>query len=172
MPLWRKRAKLVSMAVHHVKQPTRSPLILRTTPSRVSQPYLGQELGLKKMDVSSLIRLLSEGLPWSAVTSFVKNTGFSLVDLARYLGIPERTFARRREAGMLEPSESERLIRLAEIYASSQQLFDGDRDAARQWLTSPIKGLGSARPIDYAQTELGAREVRNLIGRLEHGIFS
>ncbi len=35
----------------------------------------------------------------------------------------------------------------------------------------PVRGLNNARPIDYARTDYGAREVRNLIGRLEHGVF-
>ncbi len=68
--------------------------------------------------------------------------------------------------------ESERLLRLAEIFEAALSLFDGDHDGVRQWLTSPVRGLGNARPIDYARTELGAREVRNLIGRLEDGVFS
>jgi putative toxin-antitoxin system antitoxin component (TIGR02293 family) len=51
-------------------------------------------------------------------------------------------------------------------------LFEGDANAARQWLTAPQPALGGSTPGDYAATELGAREVENLIGRLEHGIPS
>jgi uncharacterized protein (DUF2384 family) len=39
-------------------------------------------------------------------------------------------------------------------------------------LIAPRKAFGNQSPLDYSRTELGAREVENLIGRLEHGVFS
>jgi len=44
--------------------------------------------------------------------------------------------------------------------------------AAVNWLTSPKKALNRQTPLLYARTELGAREVEDLIGRLDQGIFS
>jgi len=49
-------------------------------------------------------------------------------------------------------------------------LFEGDRELAGRWLTSPSLAFGGIRPIDVAQTEPG--KVADLIGRLEHGVFS
>jgi putative toxin-antitoxin system antitoxin component (TIGR02293 family) len=71
-----------------------------------------------------------------------------------------------------EPFSNFSFPRAAEIYDACLELFDGDRDAAWGWLTFPAFGLGYARPIDYAKTEAGAMEVRNLIGRLEDGVVS
>ena len=45
-------------------------------------------------------------------------------------------------------------------------------DNARQWLTSPQVGLGGAVPLEYAETEVGAREVEDLLGRIEFGVYS
>lgn len=134
--------------------------------------YSSKLLGLKRMALPSLLRLITRGLPWSAVASFLKSSGFSQQELAQSLSMPERTLARRKEAGTLNLAESERLMRLAEIFYAAMRLFDGDASATRNWLASPVRGLNNARPIDYAVTELGAREVRNLIGRLEYGVFS
>jgi putative toxin-antitoxin system antitoxin component (TIGR02293 family) len=72
----------------------------------------------------------------------------------------------------MEPFSDFSFPRAAEIYETCLELFDGDRDAAWGWLTSPAFGLGHACPIDYAKTEAGALEVRNLIGRLEYGVLS
>ena len=69
-------------------------------------------------------------------------------------------------------NESENMGLPADICEAAIDLFDGDRDAAKRWLTSPAKGLGNARPVDFAQSESGAREVSDLIGRLNHGVFS
>jgi putative toxin-antitoxin system antitoxin component (TIGR02293 family) len=48
----------------------------------------------------------------------------------------------------------------------------GGIEEARQWLNSPQFGLGGAVPLDYAETEIGAREVENLLGRIEYGVYS
>jgi len=44
--------------------------------------------------------------------------------------------------------------------------------AARQWMRSSQQSFDGATPWDMARTEVGAREVESLIGRLEHGVFS
>lgn len=124
------------------------------------------------METASLMQAVQSGVRWNAVRKFLEITGLSQQDLAKYLSIPERTFARRRETGTFGRRESEQVLRLAEIYQAAVDLFDGDSAATRIWLTSPVRGLGKARPIDVAQSEFGAREVRDLIGRLTDGVFS
>ena len=42
----------------------------------------------------------------------------------------------------------------------------------RRWLASPQVGLGGAIPLEFAETEVGAREVENLLGRIEYGVYS
>jgi putative toxin-antitoxin system antitoxin component (TIGR02293 family) len=136
------------------------------------RPRIGLALGLKSMDVPTLINAARAGLSWNAVKRFLGVTGLSQQQLAKFLDIPERTFARRREAGALDRRESEKLLRLAEIWEAALHLFDGDETRTRGWLVAPAFGLGKAAPIDYARTEFGGREVRALIGRIADGVFS
>lgn len=124
------------------------------------------------MDVPTLINAARAGLSWNSVKRFLGATGLSQQQLAAYLDIPERTFARRREAGALDQRESEKLLRLAEIWEAAVDLFDGDEARTRAWLVTPAFGLGNVAPIDYARTEFGGREVRALIGRIADGVFS
>jgi putative toxin-antitoxin system antitoxin component (TIGR02293 family) len=70
------------------------------------------------------------------------------------------------------PQESERLLRISGVFERAVELFEGDIAAAVTWLTTPQKSLGRHSPLIYARTEVGAREVENLIGRLEHGVFT
>lgn len=112
------------------------------------------------------------GFSYQALLAFEANSGVSLQALAGTIGIPERTLARRRVAGRLAPEESERLLRLSSIFEKAVELFEGDVSAAVQWLAAPKRALENQTPLEYARTEVGAREVENLIGRLEHGVFS
>lgn len=129
-------------------------------------------LGLASFDLPVLLRLIEKGLPWKTLQRFVRNTGLTLEQIADLVAIPRRTLARRRIAGRLTSQESDRLLRAARIYGRALELFDGNRDAATGWLTSSNAALGGVPPIHLAQTELGAKEVDHLIGRIEHGIFS
>lgn len=140
--------------------------------TRIPATRISEALGLKNMETASLMQAAQSGLSWNAIRKFLDVTGLSQQDLAKYLTIPERTFARRRETGTFDHRESEQVLRLAEISQAALELFDGDTAAARTWLTSPVRGLGNAHPMDFAQSEFGAREVRDLIGRLTDGAFS
>jgi putative toxin-antitoxin system antitoxin component (TIGR02293 family) len=92
--------------------------------------------------------------------------------LASWVGISPATLQRRiKSRGRLTPQESDRVVRLARLLGKATDVLES-REQARQWLTTAQRGLGGAVPLDYAQTELGAREVENLLGRLEHGVFS
>jgi putative toxin-antitoxin system antitoxin component (TIGR02293 family) len=86
--------------------------------------------------------------------------------------LPPRTFARRKASGRLTSDESEKLLRISAIYEQAIDLFEGDREGALKWLTTPKKVLDNKTPLQYSRTELGAREVEKFIGRLEHGVFS
>ena len=48
-------------------------------------------------------------------------------------------------------------------------LFEGETEAAGRWLNAPQRGLGGEVPLELAKTDIGARMVENLIGRLEEG---
>ena len=129
-------------------------------------------LGLTSFDLPVLLRLIEKGLSWRTLSRFVRNTGLTLEQVAELVAIPRRTLARRKIEGRLSSQESDRLLRAARIYGRALELFDGDRDAATDWLTHSNAALGGVPPIQLAQTELGAKEVDHLIGRIEHGIFS
>src|ERR1700726_2659513 len=85
-------------------------------PHRERKSSPARILGLKEMPLPSLIRLIDKGLPWSTVRAFARISGFSQQQVAGFLGLPARTFARRRHSGTLDRTESERLLRLAEIF--------------------------------------------------------
>ena len=149
-----------------------------TNPSPAAEPrsarysHRGQSIGMKSANAGQIIVALQKGLPYKAITTLEKESGLTVESIAQVVQVPPRTLARRRKAGRFEQLESERLLRLGMVFEKALELFEGDRAAAGRWLRSPIKGLGGQTPLTLTQTELGAREVEDLIGRLEHGVFS
>jgi putative toxin-antitoxin system antitoxin component (TIGR02293 family) len=141
-------------------------------PKRGSGDYHSRLLGLRAGRTTELLKLIRAGLAYSAWEHFIRNTALSKKDALSLVRMKERTLIRRKEEGRLHPDESDRLIRGARIFAMALELFEGNMEATRRWLTAPQIGLGGETAIEYASTDLGAREVEALIGRLEHGVAS
>jgi putative toxin-antitoxin system antitoxin component (TIGR02293 family) len=129
-------------------------------------------LGLDRLDALSLQRALLAGLPFERFAVFVRETGLTERAAAELVQITGSTLGRRKKEGRLSPGESERLYRVARIIDLAVELFDGNRPAALAWLDAPCLALGNYTPFQTTRTEVGAREVEHLIGRLEHGVFS
>lgn len=60
--------------------------------------------------------------------------------------------------------ESETLIRALEVFGSS--------DRAIEWMREENPALGNRPPIRVIQTEAGRKAVRDVLGRIEHGVIS
>jgi len=129
-------------------------------------------LGLRIYETRKLYEAVTHGLKFATFSRLVQNTMLPQSVIAEVVQVSDRTLARRREKGKLEPGESDRLLRFSRLFGLALQLFEGDADAARTWLLSKPKALGGRTPLELSMTEIGAREVEDLIGRLEHGIPS
>jgi putative toxin-antitoxin system antitoxin component (TIGR02293 family) len=142
--------------------PTRHP--------RVARP--GHTLGTPYDTFLQAAQLISSGLPFAVIPRFRKASGLTLDRIKQAARLSEGSFARRRKSGRLSPGESERLLRLSRVFERAAALYQGDYQGARQWLETPVPALANQRPLDLARTEPGAREVEDLIGRIEHGVVS
>lgn len=132
----------------------------------------GASLGITAANTSELISQVERGFSFKSLQKLESHSGMPVSMIASIIGLPERTLARRKTAGKLTSEESERLLRVSAVFEKAVELFEGDVAAAVKWLTSSKKALGHNAPLTYSRTELGAKEVENLIGRLEHGVFS
>lgn len=128
-------------------------------------------LGLDTFDAPALLRSVEKGIPYRTLERFRRNTSLPFDRLLDLIRIPRRTLTRRKGEGRFLPDESDRLLRAARLFGKALQLFEGDRDAAVEWLSTAQPALGGSVPLDLARTELGAQEVERLVGRLEHGVF-
>ena len=129
-------------------------------------------LGLDTFDPPDLLRAVKKGLAYRTFERFRQNTSLPLDRVLDLIDMPRRTLTRRKREGRFRPDESDRLLRASRVFGKTLELFEGDRSAATEWLTSRQAALGGAVPLDLAKSEVGALEVERLVGRLEHGVFS
>lgn len=128
-----------------------------------------RETGSK--NTRTLIAFIKRGLSMSSFYELSSELEVQPARLMTVLNIAPRTMVRRKKEGRLEKDESERLYRVGRLFARAVQAL-GSKEAARTWMKTPKKALGNEVPLEYADTEIGAREIDDLLGRLEHGVFS
>ena len=126
-------------------------------------------IGVRALNLRDLLRVIARGLPYDATERLERAIG---LDVEALISIPRRTLTRRKHEGRYTPEESDRIVTAARLVSRTLDLFDGNAAAARAWLTETQTALGGVAPIELARTETGTREVENLIGRLEYGVFS
>ncbi|MBA2434152.1 MAG: DUF2384 domain-containing protein [Verrucomicrobiota bacterium] len=145
----------------------------RAKASSIGQGLVALHIATKKPNPSpaTVIQVVQEGLDFAELESLREQLDLPLDRLASQLGLARATLHRRKASGRLTSNESDKVLRFARLLGQAVQLFGGIEEA-RQWLKAPQRGLGGAVPLDYAQTETGAREVENLLGRIDYGVYS
>lgn len=128
-------------------------------------------LGMETFDPPELFRAVRKGFAYRTFEHFSRNSALSAERVMALIGVPRRTLTRRKREGRFLPDESDRLLRASRLFGQTLALFEGDREAATEWLKTVQPALGGAAPLDLAKTDVGVREVERLIGRLEHGVF-
>src|ERR1700745_1335869 len=110
---------------------------------------------------TELIRKIQKGLRFSELETLQNSIDLPFEQLAAKLAISRSPLQRAKAAGRLSADESDKVMRLSRLLEHATNVF-GDIERARVWLKFPQRGLGGAVPLDYAETEVGARAVDNL----------
>ncbi len=126
---------------------------------------------LKTQNTTQLISKIKKGLPLKLFEQLCRNLGVPEKELCRVVKIPASTLARRKKSGQLSFEESERVFRIGSLYEKALEVFKKP-ELSRKWFKEPAWALGDVTPLEYSDTELGAKEVEDLLGRIEHGVFS
>jgi putative toxin-antitoxin system antitoxin component (TIGR02293 family) len=119
-------------------------------------------------DIQDAIRC---GLPFATLEAVMAKLRLSISEVAGVLRIPERTLARRKKEKKLPPDESDRVLRLARLYAHAAEVFETEEDAGG-WFKDSIRALGGKRPLDLIDTDIGVQKVDALLTRIQHGVYS
>ena len=130
-------------------------------------------LGLKEKigNPLELIVLGAKGVSKSQIGSLSKAMCLSLATIANLLAVSLRTIQRQPEGKVFDRNVSERAIKLAQLTAHGVNVF-GAKEEFCAWLQTPVVALGNKTPMSILNSTMGVELVDNIVGRIEHGIFS
>jgi putative toxin-antitoxin system antitoxin component (TIGR02293 family) len=128
-------------------------------------------LGFKSSASEELVKGTRAGLKVTAFDVLIKELAIQRNVGLKLVGISAKTLERRGKTKHLTPDESGRIYRVASVLEAATKLFEGNEELAKKWLKEPSKALCGDAPLDHLDTEAGADEVKDLIGKLEHGVI-
>jgi putative toxin-antitoxin system antitoxin component (TIGR02293 family) len=88
--------------------------------------------------------------------------------LLQAVSLSPRTIRGRKNR--LTALETDRLVRVEQVFQKASAVL-GSQQNAVEWMTSPAYGFGGIKPLDMLDTEVGTREVFNLLGSIEYGQY-
>lgn len=91
--------------------------------------------------------------------------------LSKALSVTRATLINRKGAQKFSPSISERIFSLADIYSYGYSVFQ-DETKFNKWMFSANQALGGKMPYDFIDNVFGREEVKNIIGRIDFGVYS
>jgi putative toxin-antitoxin system antitoxin component (TIGR02293 family) len=124
-----------------------------------------------KLDAHELIM---KGLPGAALVNVVRRVRtLKPIEVTRAVGVSLRTLQRRSHAprARLSREQSGRTWKFAEILAKATAVL-GDQTQAERWLAMPAIALDRRRPVDLLSSPAGNELVEQLLGRMEHGVYT
>jgi putative toxin-antitoxin system antitoxin component (TIGR02293 family) len=140
-------------------------------PQIITLPEVSTRPRPGRRDQDALIQLLRGGLPAEALDAVATRFGISGSEIPRILRLPPRTLARRKKTGVLSAEESDRLVRFARIGGLAEEVLGSSASAGR-WLREPNPALGNTAPIRWLDTDIGVKEIEQLLIRIAHGAYS
>lgn len=167
-----KQKHLPSPSIH---VPNETPTLPIDTMSPAALTYADDaKLAIPELDVEEprqMVDMIRAGLPAERFDVLREALDVSTRELLDLIGLTKSTLSRRRRRGHFDSDESDRILRVARLFTHAVRAMEG-RENARRWLKEPARALGGERPLAFADTEPGAREVERLLLRIEHGVFS
>ena len=120
-------------------------------------------------DRLSLIESVRSGLSFKEVEEAARALDMRVKDLAGFGVIAPRTLSHSRKSGKFTSAQSDRVTRFFRVWRKARDSF-GDPEKARIWMERPTRPLGGKAPVEWLDTEEGARLVEDLLFRIDRGL--
>ncbi len=127
--------------------------------------HLNQLTGFEK------IQMINEGLSKENLLTLKNKLGLDYDQLSGVLSVARATLINKKGDARFSRDLSEKIFSLADVYAYGYQVFENE-NRFNDWVFAPNHALGGQKPFDLLDSQYGREEIRNLIGRIEYGVYS
>lgn len=124
-----------------------------------------QMTALEKMDMAK------EGMTKNKLESLKSKTDLNYEKLSIILSTTRATLINKKGTEAFSTSLSERILSIADLYSYGFEVFE-DETKFREWIRRPNQALGGKTPFELLDNQFGREEVKNLIGRIDHGVYA
>lgn len=118
-----------------------------------------------------LLNLARKGISKKALLALAKQISLTIEEIANVLHISERTLQRYTPSTLIKTEYTDRAIELAKLYERGIEVL-GSQQAFNGWLRHPNYALRNQIPLNLLDTSIGFTMVLDVLGRIEHGVFS
>jgi putative toxin-antitoxin system antitoxin component (TIGR02293 family) len=118
-----------------------------------------------------LIPLIKKGIPRKSLDNLLMITGISPAEIAEIIHTSDRTLRRYKPSKLLNPEQSEKVIKLALLYSRGEEVFDS-LEAFKIWMETAVMPLGNKQPKELLDTSIGIEILMDELGRIEQGVFA
>lgn len=124
-----------------------------------------QMTAVEKMD------LVREGVSKKDLESLKIKANLDYDKLSTLLSTTRATLINKKGTDNFSTSLSERIVSIADLYSYGFEVFE-DKAKFNKWVFSPNKALGGKLPFELLDNQFGREEVKNVIGRIDYGVYS
>jgi len=118
------------------------------------------------------IEVASKGVNANVIKNFGEYFNLTRNSMAEFLSVSEPTIYRWTKSNKrLERNFSVKLFEISELFLLGSQIF-GSKDSFFKWLNLPNTALGGMEPRELIEIPEGVSKVRDILGRIEHGVYS
>ncbi|MCB0462781.1 MAG: antitoxin Xre/MbcA/ParS toxin-binding domain-containing protein [Flavobacteriaceae bacterium] len=118
-----------------------------------------------------LIEMTRKGLPKSVLQTLSGILSISMEQMSQLLHISHRTIQRKSDTDLLNVYPTEQILEIAEVISRGVEVL-GSIEAFTAWLHKDIRALNYAKPIDFLDTSFGTNLIKDILGRIEYGVYS
>jgi putative toxin-antitoxin system antitoxin component (TIGR02293 family) len=117
------------------------------------------------------VHIVRDGVSKSDLELLKRKTALDYTMLAKALSVTRATLINKKKNEKFNAGLSEKILGMADLYSYGFEVFE-DEDRFTQWMSKPNKALGGQAPYDLIDNQFGREEVKNLIGRIDYGVYS
>lgn len=119
---------------------------------------------------TDLITVARNGIQTKYIGAIQEFTSLDDKELSSILPISQRQLVRYSKSHKLNKEITTHLIQLIELFQKGFKLFG--KEKFKIWIRTPNKILDSNQPLQIMDTSIGIELIEDIIGRIEHGVYS